>query len=464
MKAATADKAKRLDLYARMDGTFKKTLIVKNQADDSDFDFTDYTIELKIVDSWFRTPKLIVTTSNGLTVSAGRIEIEVDASVINFRKEDNYYFLWLTYPDGTKYVWLNGKFVVNHQLFDGLEDSEDIIISNDTEDVIIEVVSGIADPDGTTFADGIEKGEDNVARIGGTMQNNRTVNGNGVNMVWGTPESRFNQFLFRVAALFEILMPSGGAWRAVVGTAQAIVSGNSIAFIHDLIIEFTRPGSESSVLEVVTEEGNEQVRANAPIVLKQVNTQEELDALDPNQYAGSLVYKSFPTGLNQPQPIFSNGLWKGIRQIISIGSDILNSVVFGTNVYVHRIVLGESISELGYYYESTLVLELMSDTSFTLVAIADFTGSGSDQQILTMTKNSQGTYIVTTKVSLMIEVDTPTWLISINVSGPADINRTGHLIVAKDPSEFFDILFTATIASNNQLYHRFNTLKISTAE
>jgi hypothetical protein len=229
-----------------------------------------------------------------------------------------------------------------------------------------------------------------------------------------------------------------------------------------LIIEFTRSGSEISVLDVVTEEGNEQVRSNAPVVLKQVNTQGELDAIDPGQYIGSFVFKNYASGLSQPQPVYSDGLWKRIRQIISIESTVVNSVIFGTNQPVHRIVIGEGFSEPGYYYEHTLVLELTNTTFFTIVATADFVSG--DQQIMSINKNAPGTYIVTTKISLILNESGPTWLITVAVSGPADTGQTGHLIVTKDPSEFFDIFFTGTIASNNQLYHRFNTLKISTAE
>jgi hypothetical protein len=450
MRELTLDISKRLDIRARKNQAIDKTFAVKNP-DGTGFDFTDYTATMEVFTGPSDTvPNLTFT----VTLATGELRIQLAANKIK-RNSTYIYFLKLN-----GILWLNGRFIINEGLYEQGESTESLVINSEGTPITITISAGTGTST-ITGSNGIDV-TNGVATLGSPMTKNTTILGELFNLIFGTPESRFNQFLFRVAGLFEVLMPSGGAWRAVVGTAQAIIGGNSIAFLHDLIIEFTRPGSESSVLEIVTEEGNEQVRSNVPVVLKQVNSQAELDALDPEQYVGSLVYKNFSTGIQQPQPAYSNGLWKTIRQIVSISTDIVNAVVFGTGVPVHRIIIGQDVSEPGYYYESTLALELMSNTAFTLICTADF--SSGDQQIMSINRNAQGTYIVTTKINLMIEEDTPTWLISVHVAGPADISQTGHLIVSKDPSEFFDIFFTGTIASNNQLYHRFNTLKISTAE
>ena len=51
MKATAVDKAKRLDIYCRKDGSFERTLLVTNASDGSVFDFTGYTVEFFVVDS-----------------------------------------------------------------------------------------------------------------------------------------------------------------------------------------------------------------------------------------------------------------------------------------------------------------------------------------------------------------------------------------------------------------------------
>lgn len=450
MRELSLDISRRLDIRARKNQAIDKTLVVKNP-DGSNFDFTGYTATMEVFTGPSDTVPNITFT---VTLASGELRIQLAANKI---KRDSTYIYFLKLNG---ILWLNGRFIINEGLYEQGESTETLVINSEGTPITITISAGTGTST-ITGSNGIDV-TNGMATLGSPMTKNTTILGELFNLLFGTPESRFNQFLFRVSGLFEVLMPSGGAWRAVVDTAQAIVSGNSIAFLHDLIIEFSRSGSESSVLDIVTEPGNEQVRSNAPVVLKQINSQEELDTLDPSQYAGSFVFKNFSTGIQTPQPIYSNGGWKNIRQIIDIDTDILNAVIFGTGVPVHRIVIGQDVSEIGYYYESTLVLELMSNTAFTLICTADF--SSSDQQIMSINRNAQGTYIVTTKISLMIEVDTPTWLISVHVAGPADISQTGHLIVAKDPSEFFDIFFTGTIASNNQLYHRFNTRKTSTDE
>lgn len=455
MKKATFDPAKRLDLYFRINRNGSKAFVFLN---------SDGSARSLIYEEYEMTIKEYAGGRISIAIPLSITDNTITASItdaLSKVNEGEYYWELKRVDNGKTY--LCGKAFFHNGIFDGVdEESTELVINEGGETIEITVnESGGSGETSITGENGIDV-TNGVATLGSPMTKNTTILGELFNFIFGTPDSRFNQFLIRVNSLFEVLIPSGGAWRAVVDNAQAIVSGNSIAFLHDLIIEFSRSGSESSVLDIVTEPGNEQVRSNAPVVLKQINSQEELDALDPNQYAGSFIFKNFSTGIQTPQPIYSNGGWKSIRQIIDISTDILNAVIFGTGVPVHRIVIGQDVSEIGYYYESTLVLELMSNTAFTLICTADF--SSGDQQIMSINRNAQGTYIVTTKISLMIEVDTPTWLISVHVAGPADISQTGHLIVAKDPSEFFDIFFTGTIASNNQLYHRFNTKKTSTAE
>lgn len=119
MNAIAIDKARRLDIYTRKDGTFHKEFLVLD-ANGDPYDFTGHTIRWKVFSKIRTNPALIVDIGNHLTVETGKFTIDVPPEEMDFRKEDNYHQLWVENDEGT-YVWLNGKFVVNNfNLFDGI--------------------------------------------------------------------------------------------------------------------------------------------------------------------------------------------------------------------------------------------------------------------------------------------------------------------------------------------------------
>jgi hypothetical protein len=138
MKAITADPSKRLDIYARKDCSFDKEFTIVNSSDQSEFDLTGYTFVLYVFDSFLKAPKLTITESNGITITDNVIGISIDKSLLDFKKEDNFYFLEATI-DGKKYVWLNGNFTVNHGLFDGVQETEQIEINLAADEITIEI-------------------------------------------------------------------------------------------------------------------------------------------------------------------------------------------------------------------------------------------------------------------------------------------------------------------------------------
>jgi hypothetical protein len=460
MKKATFDPARRLDLYFRVKRNGSKSFVfVNSNGEPRLLIYEEYELIIKEYAGGR------ISISLPLTISGNVLSASITEELSNINQGEYY---WELNRTDTGKTWLCGKAIFHNGVFDGVDDSTpEFTISDSGETIQITITeSGGSGGEAYTSGNAIEVDEDNKVNWGNSFTKNTSIPGGDVNVELGTTGSRLNRFLFRVASLFEILIPSTGAWRAVVGTAQAILNSNSIVFLHDLLIEFSREGSTSSVLDIITEPGNEQVRSNVPISLQQVNSQLELDAIDPVQYTGAMVFKNYSQGIRQPQPIYSNGAWKTIRQIVALSGGILNNKIFGTNTPFTRIILGEGIMQPGDYVENSIVFELMSNTSFTLNCKTDLTGSGSDQTILTMTKNAAGTYIITAKSLLTIDDDTQltVWLICVSVVGPGDINTSGHAHVFVDPSEFFDLEFTATIAVDNQLYTRFSTQKIETAE
>lgn len=138
MKAITADPAKRLDIYARKDHSFDKEFTIINKSDQSEFDLTGYTFILYIFDSFLKAPKLTIDNTNGITITDNVIAISIDLTLLDFKKEDNYYFLEATI-DGKKYVWLNGNFTVNNKIFDGIDEAEEIEINLAADEVVIEI-------------------------------------------------------------------------------------------------------------------------------------------------------------------------------------------------------------------------------------------------------------------------------------------------------------------------------------
>lgn len=142
MKAITADPSRRLEIFARKDASFDKVFTCVNASDQSAADLTGWTYRLDILDSFLKEPKLSLTMGSGITVTDNQIAITMTPAQLDFKKEDNFYFFWGFYG-GKTYLWLNGRFVLNNKLFDGVDNTDTLTISFDTEDTVIELsISG----------------------------------------------------------------------------------------------------------------------------------------------------------------------------------------------------------------------------------------------------------------------------------------------------------------------------------
>lgn len=139
MKAIAIDKARRLDIYTRKNGTFKKKFIVKNAEDGTPYSFAGHMVAMEIFNKLFSNPDMIIDEDSFMTVTDGEIDIAVPDTEMDFRKNDLYYRMWVVNDEG-KFVWLNGKFVVNNfNLFDGVNTTTGTTMTTGDNNVIIYV-------------------------------------------------------------------------------------------------------------------------------------------------------------------------------------------------------------------------------------------------------------------------------------------------------------------------------------
>lgn len=142
MTQISVDISRRLDIIMRKAETFSKIIRVINE-DLTDFDFTDYSASLKVYTGpTDRTPQLVFDYSGGLTLSSGQILLEKDETETDIRRRDYIYFLWVTYPDDTIKLWLNGKVIVNEGLYDNGDEDTSLTINIDGSPITLEILAG----------------------------------------------------------------------------------------------------------------------------------------------------------------------------------------------------------------------------------------------------------------------------------------------------------------------------------
>lgn len=155
MNAIAIDKARRLDIYTRKDATFYKEFLVLD-AEGDPYDFTGHTMSMKIFSKIRTNPALVVNIDNHMVIEEGKFTIDVPPDEMDFRKEDNYYQLWVENDEGT-YVWLNGKFVVNNfNLFDGINATTGVAMTIGDQNVTIIIggnTGGVPVPSDTYWGD-----------------------------------------------------------------------------------------------------------------------------------------------------------------------------------------------------------------------------------------------------------------------------------------------------------------------
>lgn len=127
------DRSRKLPIKLRRGQSIDKTIPVRN-ADGSSFDFTGYTADLLVYNSFnshHEEFEIVVTLSTGA--------IRLTHAPITRKREDFVYLLWVTDPTGYRQAWLNGPFLLLNREFD-LEDGDDTLtISPDGDDVVLTI-------------------------------------------------------------------------------------------------------------------------------------------------------------------------------------------------------------------------------------------------------------------------------------------------------------------------------------
>lgn len=112
-----------------------------NNADGSAKDFTGYTAEMLVYNSFSKTdtPEFEVDVA----LSSGTMTFTRDA--ITRKKEYFVYQLWITDPSGYRQPWTNGPFLVLNREWDQEEGEDTIIISPNGDNITLTIDPGFVD-------------------------------------------------------------------------------------------------------------------------------------------------------------------------------------------------------------------------------------------------------------------------------------------------------------------------------
>jgi hypothetical protein len=442
MKKATFDPAKRLDLYFRINRNGSKAFVFKNSEGEArSLAYEEFEFNIKEYSGGR------ISISIPLTISENILTAEITEALSRVNEGEYYYELIRSDIGKT---WLNGKAIFHNGVFDGVDnDTEDITISETGETIEITVMESGTGGSGPVYTSGnaIEVDEENAVNLGNQFTKNTSIPGNEFNVELGTTDSRLNRFLFRVADLFEVLMPTGGTWRAIVGTSQLLVNNVAIGMLHNKLIQF-QDGASNAVLNIITENDGDiivpSIQAKVPIAPPIVYVQSELDALDVTKYNGHLVFKDFSSSISRiKQPIYSDGAaWRYIIQLLDIDGVTTPQEINGSGQPAARLPIGEGNTEANMTIKMTVAFELLSAT---ISALADFISG--DLTLLTITKTTPGIYLLKMEAILL---SGNRWMLTGTVTGPGDVNISGALYFEKDPAEFFDLFVTGGCASSGQ--------------
>lgn len=160
MNRTSIDISRRLDVFIRKGEVIRKEFAVKD-SNGEDFDFSDagYTDAMLSI---YRTTdgRLPVLSAPVLeiecTLSEGSLVIDSE-SVVTLSHDKYIFFLWMT-KEGEPKLWLNGLLVNNKGLFDGVNETDTLTISEDGEQITIQISGGSGSdiastddlPEGTT--------------------------------------------------------------------------------------------------------------------------------------------------------------------------------------------------------------------------------------------------------------------------------------------------------------------------
>jgi len=460
MKKATFDPAKRLDLYFRINRNGSKAFNFLN---------ADGSVRSLI----YQTYSMVISNyAGGATlidiplVIAGNVITATITEVLSRVNEGEYF--WQLIRTDTGKTYLTGKAIFHNGIFDGIEtDSTDIVISDNTETINITISeSGTGGSSGPVYTSGnaVEVGSDNKVGWGNEFTKNTTIPGNTVNVQLGTTESPLNRFLFRVADLFEVLMPAGGTWRTVVGTAQFIINSVSIGILHDKLIQFQKEGATSSVLDIITEDTEEvkpQVKSNVPIKLQIISDPAVLEAMDPALYEGAMLYQRF-NGLGV---LFSNGeRWADFipYTLLEVVTSAVTSGTALTSMGSVEIGTGPVNKPKPYdKFIATWVIELLTTTSTRFFLRVGTTVINTTIFDFTKASPSPGVYAITAEVLVLPDLNTQH--ITVTMKAIADQGAAYHIVSSYSVTEISDVWqldFRMSTAVNAQAVRRLKTFEV----
>jgi hypothetical protein len=106
-----------------------------NNADGTDFNFTGYTAEMYVYNSYAKTdtPEYTIT----VTLSSGTMTFT--RAAITRKKENFIYKLWITDAGGYRQIWTNGPFLVLDSEVDHEDGQDTIIISPDGDAITLTI-------------------------------------------------------------------------------------------------------------------------------------------------------------------------------------------------------------------------------------------------------------------------------------------------------------------------------------
>lgn len=127
------DRSRKLPIRLRRGQSIDKTILVKN-SDGSDFDFTGYSADMLVYNSFNSHSEefeIVVTLSTGA--------IRLTHAAITRKREDFIYLFWVTDPTGYRQLWLNGPLTLLNREWDAEDGEDTITISPDGDSVVLTI-------------------------------------------------------------------------------------------------------------------------------------------------------------------------------------------------------------------------------------------------------------------------------------------------------------------------------------
>lgn len=145
MSEVFTDISKYLKITSRRGDTFNLEVNV-NSANGSAYDFTDHVVTWEVyTGAGDRSANLSFASGSGLTLSTGLISLTKSiADMSPLRRGARIHFLRVTFPDGSKKLWVNGDWVVNEGTFGGSDNNAATLTINSSGDVVELTVGSVS--------------------------------------------------------------------------------------------------------------------------------------------------------------------------------------------------------------------------------------------------------------------------------------------------------------------------------